>query len=355
MAITRPHLRRATKQREASIAKSATRYDDLSRDELLKSLIERDAEEAGGIRLTYTGQSPPWQIARRVRPRRQKIEKKFSVGNEDEQSSNLIVDGENLHAQVPLDKYRGQVDLILTDPPYNTGNDFRYNDKWDEDPNDPDLGKLVPADDGSRHCKWLKLMTPRVWTMKEMLKPGGVLAICIDQRELFRLGVILDQVFGEENRIAIINWQKTTTKNQAEHVSNVTEYVLVYAKDIDQAKSGLLERKASTNRRFNNPDNDLFGAWQWGDLTGKDYQKSASYHIQSPFTGQLFDPGEAVTGRTRKSRMKAWLEEWGAPTSKSLLTMLDRQHWFSRAGLLIRVSTRIQKSSKPVASERQPF
>ncbi|MFD2274767.1 DNA methyltransferase [Undibacterium arcticum] len=96
---------------------------------------------------------------------------------------------------VTLYKYRGQVDLIVTDPPYNTGEDFRYNDKWDKDPNDPDLGELVPKDDGSRHSKWLKFMTPRVWMMREMLKPGGVIAICIDHRELYRLGMLMDEVF----------------------------------------------------------------------------------------------------------------------------------------------------------------
>lgn len=123
-----------------------------------------------------------------MKPRSQRIEKKLCVGSEIQQSENVLLEGENLQALVSLYKYRGQVDLVLTDPPYNTGLDFRYNDRWDEDPNDPDLGKLVPADDGSRHSKWLRFMTPRLWMMKEMLRPGGVLAICIDHRELFRLG-----------------------------------------------------------------------------------------------------------------------------------------------------------------------
>ena len=130
-------------------------YNRLTREQLIAHLEERDADERGGIRLTYKGQTPPWRIARRVRPRRQKIENDLSYGNADEQNCNLIVEGENLQAMTSLYKYRGQVDLLLTDPPYNTGNDFRYNDKWDEDPNDPDLGKLVAVEDGSRHSKWL--------------------------------------------------------------------------------------------------------------------------------------------------------------------------------------------------------
>lgn len=213
---------------------------------------------------------------------------------------------------VTLYKYRGQIDLIVADPPYNTGQYFRYNDRWDEDPNDPDLGMIVTKEDGSRHTKWMKAMLPRLQMMKAMLKPQGVVAICIDDNELFDLGLMMDETFGEENRIAIINWQKTTPKNDARHVGNITEYVLVYAKDVPLAKTGLLERKESTNRRFNNPDNDKSGKWQWGDLTARDFQKSASYNVQSPFTGELFGPGRRHWAN-KKAQMKEWLEEWGTP------------------------------------------
>jgi adenine-specific DNA-methyltransferase len=289
----------------------AANYDDLSREDLVRLLGEQEQFSTGGLRLAYTGQTAPWQIVRKVRPRRQKIERKLCVGSEDHQAANLIIEGENLQAMVSLYKYRGQVDLILTDPPYNTGNDFRYNDRWDEDPHDPDLGKLVPADDGSRHSKWLRFMTPRVWMMKEMLKPDGVLAICIDHRELFRLGMLLDQVFGEENRLGIINWQKTTSKNDEKHLSTTTEYVLVYAKAHEHAKTALLERSAKTNSRFANPDNDLIGPWQWGDLTAREHRVATSYSIQSPFTGELHDPGGRHWANL-KSQMKEWLELWGS-------------------------------------------
>lgn len=287
-------------------------YEKLSREDLIRLLLEQEGETLGGIRLTYPGQTPPWQIVRRVQPRAQKIEKKLCVGSEEDQAENLIIEGENLQALVSLYKYRGQIDLLLTDPPYNTGQDFRYNDRWDEDPNDPDLGQLVPADDGSRHSKWLRFMTPRLWMMKEMLKPSGILAICIDHRELFRLGMLLDQMFGEENRLAIINWQKTTPKNDAKHVSFTTEYVLVYAKNEQRANTGLLERTSKTNRRFNNPDGDPEGDWQWGDLTAATQSFSTVFSIQSPFTGELFDSGRRAWAN-KKSQLKEWLELWGSP------------------------------------------
>ena len=87
-------------------------YTRLTREQLIAHLEERDESERGGIRLTYKGQTPPWRIARRVRPRRQKIEVDLCVGDEADQDCNLIVEGENLQAMVSLYKYRGQVDLI---------------------------------------------------------------------------------------------------------------------------------------------------------------------------------------------------------------------------------------------------
>lgn len=288
-------------------------YDSINREDLIRLLRDRDADEAGGLRLYYAGQTPPWRIVRRVQPRRQKIEEKLCCGPEAEQAS-LILEGENLQGMVSLYKYRGQVDLVLTDPPYNTGEDFRYNDKWDEDPNDPDLGTIVPAEDGSRHSKWLRFMAPRLWMMHEMLRPGGVLAICIDHRELFRLGMLLDGIFKETNRIAIINWQKTTVKNDKKHVSSTTEYVLVYAKREERAKTSLLERSAKADRRFGNPDHDPMGRWKQGDLAaqGDATHSTMVYAIQSPFTGELHYPPDGRHWRNEKRRIKAWLEAWGA-------------------------------------------
>ena len=214
-------------------------YSDLTRDELIELLEHPEP----GVRITFVGKSTAREIARRVRPRVMQRVVKYCVGSDELQAANLVLEGENLQAMVSLYRFRGQVDLILTDPPYNTGNDFRYNDRWEEDPNDPDLGNVVSSEDGARHTKWMKFMWPRLKFMKSMLKPSGVLAICIDHRELFRLGTMLDEIFDERNRLAIINWQKTySPKNnvgEKTHVSTATEYVLVYAKDIDLAKTRL--------------------------------------------------------------------------------------------------------------------
>lgn len=299
-----------------------TELSKLSREEL-----ERLAKSmmTSGVALSFHGKRSAMQIAKKVRPRQTRREPKLHVGSPEAQSKNMLIEGENLQAMVTLYKYRGQVDLIVTDPPYNTGQYFRYNDRWDNDPNDPELGTIVSSEDGSRHTKWIKAMMPRLQIMKAMLKPSGVLAICIDDNELFHLGMMLDEVFGEKNRLAIINWQKTYSPKKANHVASATEYVLVYAKDQSLAKTEHLARDEAMNARFTNRDNDPKGAWRPGDLAAKDKRDRTIYAIQSPFTGKLhypeaeheFDqpisvPTRHWSGMTKKE-FRTRLEEWGTP------------------------------------------
>lgn len=286
-----------------------------------KVLPDDRIEPEEGIRISFAGKDGAKRLARKVQPRTSRRLAKYSVGPEEEQARNLLIEGENLQAMVSLYRKRGAIDLILTDPPYNTGRDFRYNDKWDEDPNDPELGELVGKDDPGRHTKWMRFMLPRLRVMHDMLKPGGVLAICVDHRELFRLGQMLDELFKEENRIAIINWQKSyTTRADNTHVSTATEYVLVYAKSQDLAQTQLLPRTAKTDSRYGNPDGDP-RVWKSGHSGGPnpDTHPTMMYAIQHPFTGELIYPPERSCWRYGRSTMKKWLEEWGTPyVSKDL-------------------------------------
>jgi len=285
-------------------------FDEMTREELI---AYARAQQEEGIRITFDGKSNAKKIARLVRPRTMRSVPELSTGEQAGRANNILIEGENLQSMVTLYKERGQVDLILTDPPYNTGNDFRYNDRWDEDPNDSGLGDFVGPDDVGRHTKWMRFMWPRLKVMKSMLKPGGVLAICIDHRELFRLGQMLDELFDERNRLAIINWQKTAApRPDKEHVSTSTEYVLVYAKDEARAKSNYLARPVEMNRRYSNPDGDLEGDWREGNLTARTPSYENEYAIQSPFTGQFHYPAGGGAWRHPKRNVKAWLEQWGS-------------------------------------------
>ncbi|MBW8458756.1 MAG: site-specific DNA-methyltransferase [Thiobacillus sp.] len=328
-------------------------YEQLPRAALIKLLQEHDAAlaDAGknGIIMSYTGRAAPWQIIRQVKPKLSRIVKKFSVGDEEAQSENEIWEGENLSAMVTLYKLRGQVDLVLTDPPYNTGEDFRYNDKWDKDPNDPDLGELVPKDDGSRHSKWLKFMTPRIWMIREMLKPGGVCAICIDHRELYRLGMLMDEIFGENNRIGIINWQKSyspksDTGGLKGGLSSATEYVLVYAKNVDRAKTGMTGRTEEMNSRYRSADSDP-DDWKSGDASGPNAatHRRMVYGIQSPFNGEIYYPPEGRCWANEKGSMKQWLEAWGHEYQEKWLNDANE---FLEKGKLIHVKGLVLKGTQ---------
>lgn len=284
----------------------------MDRDDLLKMV---KSIMNSGISLNFHGKRTAQEIDKKVRPRQTQIKKELSVGSPEEQSRNMIIEGENLQAMVTLYKERGQIDLIIADPPYNTGGQFRYNDKWDTDPNDPDLGQLVKMDDGSRHTKWMKAMLPRLNMMHAMLKPNGVLAICIDDNELFHLGMMLDEIFGEQNRIAIINWQKSySPKNSNNHVSTSAEYVLVYAKDKELAKTGLMPRTEEMDLRYTSPDNDP-QPWKGENSTATDIEKTHSsliFGIQQPITGEIVYPSKGRCWAYERQRLKGLLEQWGS-------------------------------------------
>lgn len=318
-----PHYRARPISPDGTLVPTATSPDlipvDLSA--ALKRLPHEElitlVEEAlgGGITIAFAGKAQAVRLARKVRPRVMRRINALSVGSPELQASNMLIDGDNLQAMVTLYRQRGRIDLILADPPYNTGNDFRYNDRWEEDPNDSGLGDLVSADDGARHTKWMRFMWPRLQMMRAMLKPSGVLAICVDHRELFRMGQMLDELFLERNRLAIINWQKSyAPRNDNKHVSTATEYILVYAKDLDKTHTGLLDRTEGMNSKYSNPDNDPEGDWRSDNACAGegDTHPGMVYGIQNPFTGEIQYPPDGKCWRSERPKMKQWLEQWGS-------------------------------------------
>lgn len=239
----------------------------------------------------------------------------------------MIIEGNNLDVMAALltggFALRGQVDLALWDPPYNTGNsDFRYSDDFYISKKEVEEMKarapvkddwdVVSATDPSRHTKWLNFMEVRLRKAQELLKPGGVIAVCIGYQELFRLGMLMDELFGDENRLGIINWQTAySAKNDSSHISTATEYVLVYANSKDAAITGMLERTAAMDARYRSPDNDP-DIWKSGDLSAKAHPKPEDYGIQSPYTGEIHYPPGTRRWRTRKAEIKRLLELWGS-------------------------------------------
>jgi DNA methylase len=150
---------------------------------------------------------------------------------------NLVIEGDNLQAMTSLRaRYGGAVDIVYLDPPYNTGGerDFAYSPARLADPG-ADAGELVwvRADDPDRHDVWLRCMEPRMRMIRALLAEHGVCLVSINQIELFRLGTLMDSVFGEGNRLGIVVWRHgaDNARNNGARIRTEHDYVLCYAKD----------------------------------------------------------------------------------------------------------------------------
>jgi len=150
-------------------------------------------------------------------------------------AGNRVIEGDNLQVMVSLrSQYQGAIDVAYLDPPYNTGKkDFAYSDRRFHDPNaDADDMVYVSNEDGGRHTKWLNYMGPRLWLVWQLLAEHGVCLISINDIELFRLGQLMDEIFGEKNRIGVIVWKQAVDNNPT-RIAIEHEYVLCYAKRVE--------------------------------------------------------------------------------------------------------------------------
>ena len=166
--------------------------------------------------------------------------------SQEPSGGNRINEGDNLQVMVSLrSQYRSMVDVAYLDPPYNTGkNDFRYSDRRFHDPNaDSDDAVYVSNEDGGRHTKWLNYMGPRLWLTWELMADHGVCFVSINDVELFRLGLLMDEIFGERNRLGVLVWKQAVDNNPT-RIAVEHEYVLCYAKQ----KDAVAERWQGTSR-----------------------------------------------------------------------------------------------------------
>jgi len=146
-----------------------------------------------------------------------------------------VIEGDNLQVMVSLrSQYQGMVDVAYLDVPYNTGKrDFAYSDARFHDPNaDADDMVYVNNEDGGRHTKWLNFIGPRLWLVWQLLADHGICFVSINDIELFRLGMLMDEIFGERNRLGVVVWKQAADNNPT-RIAVGHEYVLCYAKRED--------------------------------------------------------------------------------------------------------------------------
>jgi len=232
-------------------------------------------------------------------------------------NDNLIIHGDNLLAlKALLPTYAGKVKCIYIDPPYNTGNEkWAYNDNVNSPMMKEWLGKVVDKDDLTRHDKWLCMMMPRLKILRELLAENGAIFISNDDNEQHHLRLLADDVFGEENFITNIIWQKKfSPQNDAKYFSDNHDFILVYAKhkNIGDEKSGwirnLLPRTEEMGERFSNPDDDPRGDWSSSDLSVKTYSEAYDYPIKTP-SGKIIKPTKGRCWRTSKENFQKLVED----------------------------------------------
>jgi adenine-specific DNA-methyltransferase len=218
-------------------------------------------------------------------------------------TQNLMIEGDNLEVLKLLQKsYSGKVKLIYIDPPYNTGNEFIYPDDFRNSianylmltgQIESDGRKITSNSDssGRYHTDWLNMMFPRLKLGRSLLREDGILFISIDDCEVDNLRKVCSEIFGEENFIATVIWQKVySPKNSAQYFSDDHDYILVYARNADVWRPHLLPRSDEANARYENIDNDPRGPWKPSDLTARNYYSKGLYEVTSP-SGRRFTSG----------------------------------------------------------------
>lgn len=254
-----------------------------------------------------------------------------STGSVDfDTTENLYIEGDNLEVLKLLQEtYLGKIKMIYIDPPYNTGNDFVYEDDFAQNMDeylansgqyDEDGNRMVQntESNGRFHTDWLNMIYPRLKLAKDLLTDDGVIFISIDDNEQGNLRKICNQAFGEQNFIAQLIWEKKfAPQNDDKYITAVHDYILTYAKHKESWSPKLQERTGEALQKFKNPDNDPRGAWTSGDLTSKTKAKGHSYAIISPSGKEFYPPA----GR-----------QWAPAYDTYLKLRDDNRLWFGENG-----------------------
>lgn len=289
-------------------------FDQL-RQELSESLVEGPQERyqlnwPGKRQALLTANAP---IAKTLRPHR-----KESLNFDTTQ--NLFIEGDNLDALKLLQEtYLGKVKMIYIDPPYNTGNDFIYEDDFSENTDaflkrsnqkDESGHRLVAnlESNGRFHSDWLSMIYPRLKLARNLLRDDGVVFVSIDDNEVHNLRKVCDEIFGETNFLANIVWQKKyAATNDVKGFSNLHDHIIVYQKSAKFQRL-LLPRTQEQNKPYRNDDMDGRGLWRSDNLLVKSFSASAVYPIVNPNTGKEYFPPQGSCWRANKNTMAEWLK-----------------------------------------------
>ena len=299
---------------------------DLLRQELSDHIVEGSQER---YQLDWPGKraaafAANATIAKTLRPVREE-----SV--DFDTTKNLFIEGDNLDALKLLqESYLGKVKLIYIDPPYNTGGDFIYDDDFSstveeylkESGQTDAAGQRLVANteaNGRFHSDWLSMMYPRLKLARNLLKDDGVIFVSIDDHEVDNLRKLCDEVFGAQNFVAQIIWQKVyAPKNSALWFSEDHDYIVCYARNKARWAPQPLARTEAMDARYKNPDKDPRGPWKSVDMSARNRYDAGTYPVTTP-SGRLI-PGPP-TGRY-----------WGISEESFLELDADNRIWWGAQG-----------------------
>ena len=296
----------------------------------LRQLLGDNAVEDADEMYQFTW--PGKQEARReaARPTTKTLRPVVEDSVDWDNTQNLYIEGDNLEVLKLLQKsYVGKVKMIYIDPPYNTGNDFVYDDDFAVSQDDYDLFAGDVDELGNRyrkntetngrfHSDWCSMMYSRLMVARSLLTEDGVIFISIDDNEQKNLKNICDEIYGSTNFLAQVIWERAFSPiNLMKHFSPSHDYILVYAKNGENAVCNGIKRSEEANDRYSNPDNDPRGVWSSSDISVGPAIQENVYTITTP-SGREVEP---PAGRSWRLSRKAFRER-----------LQDNRIWFGPDG-----------------------
>ena len=315
-----------TEARDSKTGETARKIDF----DALRALLGDEVMEEGGESYQFTWVGKRAAKAEAARSTDKTLRPMVEESVDWDHTQNLYIEGDNLEVLKLLQRsYLGMVKMIYIDPPYNTGNDFVYNDDFartaaEEDleaGNVDELGlryRKNTDSNGKFHSDWCSMIYSRLLVARSLLTEDGVIFISIDDNEVRNLRNICDEVFGEGNYLSTLVWERAfSPKNDAKYISNSHDYIVMYAKSIDNFTIGRLPRTEEANARYSNPDNDPRGPWMSSDISVKTYNAACDFPITTP-SGRTVEP---PAGRCWSLSAKAFAER-----------LQDNRIWFGPNG-----------------------
>ena len=324
--------------------------------DLLRSMLGEDVYGDEAYEFTWVGKRAA--IAEAGRPIRKTLRPCVEESKDWDTTENLYIEGDNLDVLKLLqESYLGKVKMIYIDPPYNTGNDFVYRDNFARGKNEYDDEAGVYDKNGDRlfrntesngrfHSDWCSMMYPRLVLARNLLRDDGVIFISIDDNEVAQLRKICDEVFGESNFVAQINWKGRGGRQDSKYYAVIHEYILCYTSTINYFEAGEEIKQGGNYPKFDEEKKRYYNTQllrKWGSNSRRSDRPNLYYPITAPDGSELFPMLSATAEgcwRWGQARMQQELAVGNVEFIRTSNT------WIAYEKNMLRKLVRIQKNTQ---------